>query len=647
MKRSIFFLLTAMLLTSAAQARIGQLLPRPQRVEAKAGGVHFALGRPVAVSDETRCALLLTFLRDNGCEVADKSNARIEVRLVSDIAGSYDYRLDGYENEAYRIDVDANLIRIEAVTRTGIIRAVQTLQQLAEGYQGRTAIEAVSITDWPAFKLRGFMHDTGRSFIPVEDLKHQLLMLSRFKVNTFHWHLTENQAWRFEVKSYPQLTAAASMTRHAGRYYTQEECRDLEQYAHELGITVIPEIDLPGHSAAFERALGFSMQTPQGQSVLKTVMAELVGAFPLAPYIHIGTDETPITRQELIPAIMRWLRTLGRKVVVWNPTNANPAEADMVQLWGTAGRLVEGRPNIDCRYNYLNHFDTFADVAAIYLSNIYYARQGSENLAGEISGVWNDHVLPTPDDILRQNSFYPAVVASASRAWQGGGEQYIEQGGAFLPKHSLGGQAAFDDFADWEERFLFHKSHSLKNEPIVYVRQSHVNWRITYKDKTYPATGAGIYLRHTWGDVIPAILPKPEYGDAAYAYTRVFSPDSQKVGALIEFQNYSRSEQDSVPEYGRWDCKGSRLWLNGVEILAPIWQHHGQRVDNETPLADENMTARKPVILHLEKGWNTVYIELPWVPTPGIRLNKWMFTFVFTDPEGQRALDLEYDPDGQ
>ncbi|MBO4486685.1 MAG: glycosyl hydrolase family 20, partial [Prevotella sp.] len=117
-----------------------------------------------------------------------------------------------------------------------------------------------------------------------------------------------------------------------------------------------------------------------------------------------------------------------------------------------------------------------------------------------------------------------------------------------------------------------------------------------------------------------------------------------KVGALIELQNYSRSEQDSVPEYGRWDCKGSRLWLNNVEILAPIWKNHGQRVDRETPLADENMAARKPVILHLEKGWNTVRMQLPYVPTPGIRLNKWMFTFVFTDPEGQRALDLDYDP---
>lgn len=635
-------------------ARVPHLLPRPQQLVEKTGAGRFVLSGEVQLSDPTHCRLLQRFLEEQGCVVMPAASGRgrqkrVEVRLVNEISGSHDYRLDGYENEAYRLDVSETAITIEAVAPTGVIRAAQTLQQLAEGYQQLAAVEAVEITDWPAFKLRGFMHDTGRSFIPLDDLKRQLLLLSRFKVNTFHWHLTENQAWRFEVKSYPQLTSAASMTRHAGLYYTQEQCRELEEYAHELGITVIPEIDMPGHGAAFERAMGFSMQTPEGRSVLKTVLAELAGAFPLAPYVHIGTDETPITMPDLIPTMTRWIHALGRKVVVWNPTNANPSDADMVQLWGSAGKMVKGRPNIDCRYNYLNHFDAFADVAAIYLSNIYYARQGSEDLAGEVACVWNDHVLPTPDDILRQNAFYPAVIAAASRAWQGGGEQYIEEGGVALSRlQSLpNGQAQFDDFADWEERFIFHKSHALKGEPLVYVKQSHVNWRITYKDKTYPATGAGIYLRHTWGDIVPAVLPKPDYGDAAYAYTQVFSPDSQKVGALIEFQNYSRSEQDSVPEYGRWDLKGSRVWLNGVEVLAPIWHNHGQRVDNETPLADENMTARKPVILHLEKGWNTVYIELPWVPTPGIRLNKWMFTFVFTDPEGQRALDLEYNPERQ
>ena len=637
MKRTILIAFVALLATGIAKARTNHLLPQPQQITAKAGGRLFALGRKVTLSDPTACWLLRQVLEENGCEVVAKSKYKVEVRLVDDIPGSYDYRLEGYENEAYRLDVSENLISIESVTPTGVIRAAQTLQQLAEGYQGRSGIEAVTITDWPAFKLRGFMHDTGRSFIPLDDLKRQIRLLSRFKVNTFHWHLTENQAWRFEVKGYPLLTSAASMTRHKGQFYTQKQCRELEAYARQYGITVIPEIDMPGHSGAFERAMGHPMQSEQGLREMKYILAELADAFPLAPYLHLGADEVNITMPAFIPAMIDWAHKLGRKVVVWNPTKADPSQADMVQLWSSSGRLVKGRPNIDCRYNYLNHFDSFADVAAIYLSNIYYVQRGSEELAGTISCVWNDHVLPTADDILRQNAFYPAVVASASRAWQGGGEQYIETLGVVSPaKHA--------DFIGWEERFLFHKSHALSDEPIVYVRQSHVNWKVTYRGRNYQATGAGVYLNHTWRNVIPALLPQAQFGDTAWIETRVFSPDSQKVGALIELQNYSRSEQDSVPEYGRWDCKGSRLWLNNVEILAPIWKNHGQRVDRETPLADENMAARKPVILHLEKGWNTVRMQLPYVPTPGIRLNKWMFTFVFTDPEGQRALDLDYDP---
>ena len=261
-----------------ANARVPHLLPRPQQLVENVGEKMFLLGRKVALSDPTNCRLLRDVFEENDCEIVEKSKGRVEVRLVDAISGAFDYRLDGYENEAYRLTVTEHLILIEAMTPTGVIRAAQTLQQLAEGYKARSAIEAVTITDWPAFKLRGFMHDCGRSFIPIDDLKRHIRLLSRFKINTFHWHLTENQAWRFEVKSYPQLTAVASMTRHAGQFYTQDECRELEAYARQFGVVVIPEIDIPGHNAAFRRAMGHDMQTRQGLNVLKSVLAEVVEA---------------------------------------------------------------------------------------------------------------------------------------------------------------------------------------------------------------------------------------------------------------------------------------------------------------------------------------------------------------------------------
>ena len=204
MRRIITTALVALVicLPYTLQAGVEHLLPKVQMIE-DTGKEPFVLGRPVKVvysGGAAQCPLLEEILVDNGCALAQKG-ATVKIRLVKSIKGAYDYELYGYENEAYTLKVSADKILIEAVTNTGVIRAAQTLVQLAEGCEkGYEAIPAVKITDWPAFKLRGYMHDTGRSYIPVDELIKQIELLSRFKVNTFHWHLTENQAWRFEVK---------------------------------------------------------------------------------------------------------------------------------------------------------------------------------------------------------------------------------------------------------------------------------------------------------------------------------------------------------------------------------------------------------------------------------------------------------------
>ena len=425
----------AMCLPAATMAKITHLLPKPQQIEAKSG-TAFALGRTVTITDPTGSAALQKFFTDNGCTVAT-GGAPVTITLVQSIEGAYDYTLAGYENEAYTLDITADAINITAVTKTGVIRAAQTLAQLAEGHEGTAALEALSMTDWPAFKLRGYMHDVGRSFIEFETLKKHIDLLARFKVNTFHWHMTENQAWRFQVKAFPQLTSSASMTRYAGKYYTQEQCRELQDYAKERGVIVIPEIDMPGHSEAFVRAMGYDMQTDNGVAALKTILEEVVATFPDAPYIHIGADEKQITYSNFLKIMTDKVHSLGKKVVVWNPisgvTITTSTGADMTQMWSSSGRVINGLPNIDCRYNYTNHFDVFADLVGIYKSNIYYEQKGNANVAGTISAPWNDRKTPTEEDIIIQNNFYANVIASAERAWIGGGKQYIEKGGTTLP----------------------------------------------------------------------------------------------------------------------------------------------------------------------------------------------------------------------
>ena len=663
----------AMCLPAATMAKITHLLPKPQQIEAKSGSA-FALGRTVTISDPTNSTALQKFFTDNGCTIAT-GGAQVTVTLVESIEGAYDYTLAGYENEAYTLDITADAINITAVTKTGVIRAAQTLTQLAEGYEGTPALEALTMTDWPAFKLRGYMHDVGRSFIEFETLKKHIDLLARFKVNTFHWHMTENQAWRFEVKAYPQLTSSASMTRFAGKYYTQEQCRELQDYAKERGVIVIPEIDMPGHSEAFVRAMGYDMQTDNGVAALKTILEEVVATFPDAPYIHIGADEKGITYPNFLKIMTDKVHSLGKKVVVWNPisgvTITTSTGADMTQMWSSSGKVINGLPNIDCRYNYTNHFDVFADLVGIYKSNIYYEQKGNANVAGTISAPCNDRKTPTEEDIIIQNTFYANVIASAERAWIGGGKQYIEKGGTTLPNSG----EEYEEFADWERRFLFHKANSLKDEPIAYVKQTNVRWRITdpfpnggdmnatfapeteglkesytVNGTTYGtgiATGAGIYLRHTWGNnTVPTYYGSTNYSNStAYAWTYVYSDKAQTVGAQIEFQNYGRSEKDTAPDAGKWDRKGARIWLNDSEILPPTWDNTGVGINNEVDLKNENFTARKPLQVTLKQGWNKVFIKLPYVGASGVRLNKWMFTFVLTDLEGKNAVEgLIYSP---
>ena len=697
MKKRFLKAALAMLLCvpSAVEAKVEHLLPKPQQISVVQGS-SFALSGDVTInysSQDAKCELLEEFFANSGCALVEAGGKAVNVTLVQSIEGAHDYQLYGYENEAYTLEITASEVNITAVTGTGVIRAAQTLTQLAEGYEGAKALECLTMKDWPAFKLRGYMHDVGRSFLSIDELIKQVELFSRFKVNTFHWHLTENQAWRFEVKAYPQLTSIASMTRFAGKYYTQEDCKRLLAAAKKHGVIVVPEIDMPGHSEAFVRAMGFGMQTDQGKVVLKKVLDEVVEVFADAPYIHIGGDEVSTTAAYL-NEMTEYVEAKGKKVEIWNPINGisqDNLNASLAQMWGTRGYLASGKANIDSRYNYTNHFDVFADLVGIYKSNIYYHAKGTPEVAGSVSGCWNDRKTATEVDIMAQNNVWANVIATAERTWIGGGKQYIDNmtntpaelksdgghGGVMLPNSG----DEYEEFKSWETRFLFHKANSLKDEPIPYVKQTNVRWRITdafpnggsetaafapetfgttasteilpevftHEGKNYysgMATGAGIYLSHTWGtSIIDAYYKAPAYDHTAYAWTFVYSPEEQTVGAQIEFQNYSRSEQDAAAPAGKWDHYGSKIWINGEEIAAPKWDNTGVSISSkEVELKNENFPGREPIAVNLKKGWNKVFLKLPYF-NKGYRLKKWMFTCVFTDLQGKNAVEgLIYSP---
>ena len=642
------------------------LLPKPQLY--KDTGKNFTMGK-VKLSTPVLRPEWEVFIMNAGGEIVEHSSSVIEVELVPSIEEA---RLNGAE--AYRLSVSNKRIKIEAVTEQGVYWAMQTLRQLERKKGKRSSVAGCEIVDWPAFRIRGFMQDVGRSYISMEELKREIEILSRFKINVFHWHLTENQAWRLESKIFPMLNDSVNTIRMPGKYYTLEEARDLVDFCKKHQVLLIPEIDMPGHSAAFVRAFRHDMQSPEGMKILKLLLDEVCETFDV-PYLHIGTDEVEFTNPHFVPEMVAYVRSKGKKVISWNPGwHYKPGEIDMTHLWSYRGKAQPGIPAIDSKFHYLNHFDVFGDIVALYNSRIYDQAEGSEDIAGTILALWHDRLIDNEWNLVIENGLYPNMLAIAERAWRGGGTEYFDGLGTILPPEDT---EAFKEFADFEKRMLWHKEHTFKGYPFAYVKQTNVKWNITDAfpnggdmDKVFPpeqelkdtyhyngntygvrqAIGAGIYLRHVWGDMVPAFYADPKENHTAYAYTWVYSPKDQEVGLWAEFQNYSRSEMDLAPLPDKWDYKGSRIWINDREILPPVWTATHKVKSYEVPLGNENCVGRVPLAVHLNKGWNKVFLKLPIgkFKMAETRLVKWMFTAVFVTPDGERAAEgLIYSPDKQ
>ena len=256
--------------------------------------------------------------------------------------------LEADNPEAYTLEVNQDRVTIAAPTEAGVFYGIQTLRKsvgVAEG--GAVELPAVQITDEPRFSYRGMMLDVSRHFFSVDDVKTYIDMLALHNINRLHWHLSDDQGWRIEIKKYPKLAEIASQRketvigRNSGKYdgkpyggfYTQEQAKEIVAYAAERYITVIPEIDLPGHMQAALTAypeLGctggpYEVWTQWGVSenvlcagndktiqFVKDVLAEIVEIFP-SEYIHVGGDECPKTVWAKCPKCQARIKALGLK----------------------------------------------------------------------------------------------------------------------------------------------------------------------------------------------------------------------------------------------------------------------------------------------------------------------------------------------
>lgn len=634
-----------------------ELLPVPVRVEDGdarwIAGFHDWKDAEIDPAFTAVRAELISAFKEQGYpgERSD-SIVRMRVELVKQAIEGAPARV---ADQAYQLTVRPGLLRIAAAGEAGAYYAVQTLRQLLPA-AGREMRE-VTVTDWPAFPYRGFMHDTGRNYQEPALLKKQIEILARYKLNVFHFHITDNPGWRLESKRHPELQSPHSFTRHQGKYYTQDEFREIVAFARSRHVLVIPELDMPGHTAAFRRAYRIDkMDSPGVREKLIDLVDELCSLVPAEhmPYIHLGTDE--VKPNERVP--MEWLEACvatahrhGRTVIGWNPGIRIPGDGPMAQqLWTEQSRPWPGKPYFDSQSNYyLNHIDPFEMLPAMSFQQP--CRWGVDDMKlGPIACVWHDDQARNGDDVILMNHVIPGMLMFGDNAWRGRPNDEPEWW-CRLPRADT---PLFARAVDLETRLLAQRDRWFAAEPFPYVRQTDLEWRIIgpFDHGGNPATAfppetEGIKPVYQmdglpitwWRDAVRGATHYPRHfwyrshlksgTGTVYAFTRVWSPEERQVDAWIGFNAWSRSSGrrrgGPTPAPGEWNRSHAEVWVNGSAVPGPQWAQPGigGTASEEIPLVDEDYFYRPPAKIRLRKGWNDVLVKAPhngeW---------KWVFTFI-------------------
>lgn len=393
-------------------------------------------------------------------------------------------------NEAYRIEIVKKGVRLSANTETGIFYGLQTLLQVLNNGDNKT-LPALTINDSPRFPYRGLHLDVSRHFFDKEFVKKQLNAMAYFKMNRLHWHLTDGAGWRIEIKKYPRLTSFAAWRpfdklndwwvegrtfceqddpRAVGGYYTQDDIREVVAYAAERHITIIPEIEMPGHS---EEVLAtypelscsgkpyvnadFCIGTEKTFEFLENVLLEVIDLFP-SEYIHIGGDEASKSSWKTCPRcqkrmadehlnsvdelqsymihrIEKFLNDHGRKIIGWDEIiEGGLSPTATVMSWrGEEGGIKAVKAGNQAimtpgKYCYLDAFQDAPNTQPmaiggyLTLEKVYsfepvpdsLSTKEAELILGVQGNVWTEHI-PTPEHY--EYMIYPRILALAEIGW--------------------------------------------------------------------------------------------------------------------------------------------------------------------------------------------------------------------------------------
>ena len=413
------------------------------------------------------------------------------------------------DSAGYRLVIKPEGITVSARTYAGALNGMQSLMQLILLQSNKGEVPCAEISDHPRFGYRGVMLDVSRNFFPVSFIKHYLDLMSLYKMNKFHWHLTDGPGWRLEIKKYPELTSKTAWRTHRtwkewwdsprhyleegnanayGGYYTQREAREIVAYALQRGITVIPEIEMPGHSdevlAAFPNLACSGKPFVNGELCLgndstfvflKNVLSEVISIFP-SEYIHVGGDEADQSAWKKCPKcqkrikderlkneselqsygvrrIEQFLTSKGRKLLGWDEIlEGGLAPAATVMSWrGEEGGITAATMGHDVimtpgNYCYFDHYqaDPSTQPPAIggYLTveKVYsyepvpkeLDRSKAKFILGAQANLWTEFI-PTTEHV--EYMTYPRLLAMAEVTWSEKGNRNIENFKERLQSH--------------------------------------------------------------------------------------------------------------------------------------------------------------------------------------------------------------------
>ncbi|KGT94528.1 beta-N-acetylhexosaminidase [Erwinia typographi] len=311
------------------------LMPWPQQVEQPKGGGSLALNNRLAIritGDDLPGAVDRWRQRiglQTGWQMLPQDANEAQPTIEITIARRVDPLPQLDSDESYSLKVSSAGVQLDAATRFGAMRGMETLLQLVQNGRQNSGIPYVSIHDSPRFPWRGILIDSARHFMPLETIRRQIDGIAAARMNVFHWHLTDDQGWRFASTHFPQLQEKGS----DGLFYSQDQMREIVRYAADRGVRVVPEIDLPGHATALAVAMPELISAPgpyqieRGWGVFKplldpsneqvyqfvdTLVGEVAAVFP-DPWLHIGGDEVDATQWKASPHIQAFMQQKGLK----------------------------------------------------------------------------------------------------------------------------------------------------------------------------------------------------------------------------------------------------------------------------------------------------------------------------------------------